>query len=620
MEAAVLKPRITADGSCGVVNAEIEVKKLQELVRKLERQNEQLRTRAHAVNTLASPRSLPSPPPPLSLFSSGGFCSGPGFSIHSALPPCCAPEEPFPYFQPHSAADTAEEAEQDTGLASEPTVLDEVDLLDLDSIFQFSQESDETWLYSSSMSCLWSGGDPLQWCRHVLDHPQPEAEATRRSLCQRLESVNRWRGVFSSSSPSSPAFPHSRVVGVPPLCTSSTSKSCSTPASSTSTCERPASSTPSSLHPSLLSTLTPIGKDRSPLAERTPTFLYHPASRSRSLRRGPFSPQSSLDSELSASELEDDSIALGYKLQDLTDVQVMARLQEESLRQDYATTSASACVNSRRSASFSFQFGQRGECNLEEEDDEDEDYGQLPPPQPRLTRTGPLQHGLPHSHTFTSIRDWRMSAPSTPSTPSTPTSLPFQTPASLSTPVFTPEQPSLRASSAEYENKLRRSMPNLVRAPSMPSVPSPANHTGSPTSIRNSQSFDSSSGLARLQSSIPSPGQLQNRVQSVGNFPLSSRQPLKATAYVSPTIKGPSNVTTSASSQPLPSSSIPLPSKGGSTQTPGRSSLPRPASFIGTSSTPRSKLAQPVRSLLTPPKSLATLSALRDANWRDGCY
>ncbi len=66
-------------------------------------------------------------------------------------------------------------------------------------------------------------------------------------------------------------------------------------------------------------------------------------------------------------------------------------------------------------------------------------------------------------------------------------------------------------------DKLRRSMPNLIRAPSMPSVPSipclaspvnPPSHGPSslPTisSLRSSQSFDSSSGLTRLQSSSKS--------------------------------------------------------------------------------------------------------------------
>ncbi|KAL0191882.1 hypothetical protein M9458_014580, partial [Cirrhinus mrigala] len=115
------------------------------------------------------------------------------------------------------------------------------------------------------------------------------------------------------------------------------------------------------------------------------------------------------------------------------------------LRQDYATTSSTSSSSSsvnRRSASFSFQFGQCGDSHLddeEEEEDDDEDYGQLPPPQPRLSRAGPLQRGLPHSHTFSSIRDWTRSS-TTPSGAATQTQ--------TQTPVYCSDaQPGLRSSS-----------------------------------------------------------------------------------------------------------------------------------------------------------------------------
>ncbi|KAM8721781.1 SLAIN motif-containing protein 1-like isoform 1-T1 [Acanthopagrus schlegelii] len=637
MEAAVLNPAMVADvdHNSNSLNAELEVKKLQELVRKLERQNEQLRTRATGTYG-----------------GGGGFClSGPLPALlrQASLGSFVPPEEHFDYFLPHTGGDGAagedeEEEEEEDG--SEPSVLDELELLDLNSL-SCSDESDETWLYVSPKARESSDDSitPLQWCRQGLDSPKSEVEAARRSLSLRLEQVSRWRSSLSSPSPSStstcsstpgpPPPPLSRVAGVSPIGASSPlAKPCSTPQPS----DRHAPSFSSPLHPALHRTLSPIGKDLSPVSERTPTFFPH--HRSRSLRRSALSPQSSMDSDLGASEAEDDSIALGYKLHDLTDVQVMARLQEESLRQDYASTSS--VLANRRSQSFTFQLSQLSAGpDLEEEDEEDdEDYGLLPPPQPRLTR-------LPHSHTFSSIRDWRRSTsslctpPSTPSTPPYPSAgFAFQPPpqglglglGSLSA----AEPQGFRPGSADFENKLRRSMPNLVRAPSMPSVPIPTNPSTSPCLLRNSQSFDSSSGLTRLQSSIPSPGQLQNRVQSVGNFTSLSRQTLKATAYVSPTIKGSASIPTSTSLQSLSSaggnsgvgsSGIPMLSKppgGGGTpmSTPAtpRSSLPRPASFVGTPvSTPRSK-AQPTRSLLTPPKSLSTLSALRDSTWRDGCY
>uniref|UniRef100_A0A671QB52 SLAIN motif family, member 1b n=1 Tax=Sinocyclocheilus anshuiensis TaxID=1608454 RepID=A0A671QB52_9TELE len=243
--------------------------------------------------------------------------------------------------------------------------------------------------------------------------------------------------------------------------------------------------------------------------------------------------------------------------------------------EDYASTSSSSSV-SLRSSSFSFQFGQRSDSHLDEEEEDDEDYGQLPPPQPCLSRAGPLQRSLPHSHTFSSIRDWTQTQTHCRDT-----------------------QPGLSSSS----DKLRRSMPNLLVCAAL----SPALSSGS---MRNSQSFDSSGALTRLQ--IPAPAQLQSRVQSVGSF--SSHQPLKATAYVSPTVKGSSLMSSSVSLQSLSVSGVPKAAAA------SRSGLPRPSSFISTGSGPRAKLTAPLRSLLPPPKSLATLSALRDGSWRDGCY
>ncbi|XP_040913506.1 SLAIN motif-containing protein 1a isoform X1 [Toxotes jaculatrix] len=631
MEAEVLNPQRMADvnGNNKITNAELEVLKLQELVRKLEKQNEQLRTRANAVNNCSIGPHLQTSLSCLrggTAYPSDHFSGKYGISSPTQSHPCApgprsSPEEPFAYFQPSSVSPDA--AGEDSDAAGATTVLDEVDILDLNTVLPVGEP--DSWLYVSPKAKLQGESvlSPLQWCRQVLDHPGPEVELAKMTLCHRLDQAKRWRGVSSIrpyscieglSTLSCPALPYTKSAAL-------TESSVPLP-----------SSGQSFLQPSL-----PLRASCS-LTDRAPTFLSNSTLHNVGRRQAAISPQSSLDSEMGVSELEDDSISMSYKLQDMTDVEVMARLQEESLRQDYASTSATA---SRRSSSFSLHSLRRSEMDLEEEDEEDEGYDQLPPPQPRLFRTGSMQRGsLPHSHTFSSIRDCRRSS-TTPQFSLSGLSQ-YSGPSSLTTETHTAYRNST--------DKLRRSMPNLIRAPSMPSVPSmpclaspvnPPSHGPSslPTisSLRSSQSFDSSSGLARLQSSIPSPGQLGQRVQSVTNFPTTTRHPLKATAYVSPTVQqGPASTPLSISTsqhsipsnvalpQPIkPSSSlVPQPLKASANQPAApRSSLPRPASFVGTSGLPRaSKIAPPTRSLLTPPKSLAALSSLRDGSWKDGCY
>ncbi|XP_062959464.1 SLAIN motif-containing protein 1 isoform X2 [Cynocephalus volans] len=600
-------------GSGPVVNAELEVKKLQELVRKLEKQNEQLRSRA--ASAAAAPHLLLLPTPPPAAPPPAGACSplgprsppaataaatpsgglGPAFPGPYCLPSpapslLCSlaqpPEAPFVYFKPATGffggGPELGGAGTPPGAAAAPpsppaTLLDEVEPLDLESVAAWRDEEDDyTWLYVGSSKTFTpseKSPNPLQWCRHVLDNPTPEMEAARRSLCFRLEQASRWRSLFSSTA--SLAFPYSPVARLSPYSNGI--------------------NTPSFSKTSNKAILTP---------ERT----------GYTSRGSPLSPQSSIDSELSTSELEDDSISMGYKLQDLTDVQIMARLQEESLRQDYASTSASV---SRHSSSVSLSSGKKGTCSDQEYDryslEDEEEFDHLPPPQPRLPRCSPFQRGIPHSQTFSNIRECRRS-PSSQYFPSNN----YQQQQCYSPQAQTPDQQPNRTSG----DKLRRSMPNLARMPSTTTVSS---NVSSPVTVRNSQSFDSSlhgagNGISRIQSCIPSPGQLQHRVHSVGHFPVSVRQPLKATAYVSPTVQGSSNMPLSNGLQLYSNTGIPTPNKAAASGITGRSALPRPSLAINGSNLPRSKIAQPVRSFLQPPKPLSSLSTLRDGNWRDGCY
>lgn len=142
MEAAVLSPAMMTELDCNSnsLDAGLEVRKLQELVMKLERQNEQLRTRASGC--AGGPHVLP-PSPARVLGSIGGYRLPrplPSLLCQTSLGLYAPPEDPFEYFHPHIGDGAAAEWED----GSEASVLDELELLDLDSLC-VSDESDETW-------------------------------------------------------------------------------------------------------------------------------------------------------------------------------------------------------------------------------------------------------------------------------------------------------------------------------------------------------------------------------------------------------------------------------------------------------------------------------------------
>ncbi|XP_016415941.1 SLAIN motif-containing protein-like isoform X1 [Sinocyclocheilus rhinocerous] len=511
-----------------------EVRKLQELVRRLEVQNQALRNRG---SKLASNSNLSTGANRNNLHGAmdtspgaedaGNLAGSSSGEDMSPLPEASRPEEDgflgskqtLGRFEPSLSPDLCDSetlGARDVGMGQ--SGLDEVDELDLETCAQ--TEDEDSWLYVSpkkQVAAELGPESPLKWSRKVLDHPSPETEVACRTLINRLDQTSRWKNVYSSPSQSSEA-------GV----------------------------SASSSAGYLKSTNKTLLTSGSSGCMGVPSAL---------------SSQSSIDSELSTS---DDSISMGYKLQDLTDVQIMARLQEESLRHDYASTSAS-----RRSSSGSLQSLRRGTYSDQEldsysQEDEEDECCSLPQ---RLQRYSPSSHGSP--------RRPRMS------------------------------RRSLRGPGPKSEEELRHSMPNLTPRSGLQSL----------DAVRNSRSME-----ANLQSSgnrtshLPqSPtGVSSARMRADGQSPLYLRTPMKALSPVSSMsalrqqVKGP------ASAQGgLRRVQSPGPNNGASysaavaRQTPGRGLTPASPSSRGRlPQTPRSRS-------LGMSKPCAPVA---DEAWKDGCY
>uniref|UniRef100_U3KA82 SLAIN motif family member 2 n=1 Tax=Ficedula albicollis TaxID=59894 RepID=U3KA82_FICAL len=435
------------------------------------------------------------------------------------------------------------------GIHEQSPGLDEVKVLELENC----PEEEDCWLYVSPRKSVdEKTASPLKWCRQVLDNPSPEIEAACRTLINRLDQASRWKNLYCSPLASPSAHNLNSEAG-----------SCSN-----------ALNSPGHLKSTNKALLT---------CGSSGYLSMHSA----------LSSQSSVDSELSTS---DDSISMGYKLQDLTDVQVMARLQEESLRQDCASSSASA---SRRSSSASLHSLRRGGAYSDQEldsyslEDEEECEGAQNP-------KGLFQGPLVLLQSQGSARGVSRCRSSTGEVDALQRSLVMQ---------------GNRKRQLGPRKELRHSMPNLARS-----------------SLRALEAVRSSRSL---ECDLQVPGSRIPRTQqrSAGLTPSKLRYSSGAPLTPRPPAKGASTSLLPGRQLGKPCSSAAAPgrraqlhtaspsssctSRASSVLTVAKGSALRARPAVAGAAVPKGKAATPSRRFL---QAAQTPQAPEDDSWKDGCY